>query len=316
VFDDSILEYLAPDDRDVVRAIVQRSISTSEPFSFHYRVPIPDGGVRVIHSRGEVFCNETGTPVRLFGTAQDVTDIKHAEQQIYRSNEQLRALSARLESVREEESTRIARELHDELGSSLTSLRWDLEGLASAAGSLPDDAKLPQRVSQMLGHVDSIITAVRRLSSELRPPILDDLGIIDAIFWQLQQFQRRTGIACDYHSDLLETAIVDKKIGTACFRIQQEMLTNIIRHAQASSVSVRIHKEGGTLVFATSDNGRGISDDEQTGRASLGILGMRERAHLIGGTLQISGVPGQGTTVVLRVPLEGSGARSCCIRAE
>lgn len=297
-----IREFVLPEDQPLVVGKLENSVRTRQPFDFHYRARARDGTIRVLHSRGEVVCDEAGNPERLFGTAQDITDIKTAEEQVRRSNEQLRALSARLELVREEESTRISRELHDELGSSLSTLRWNLESLTAMLSDLPNNARLRERIGEMLEQMDSTIGAVRRLSSELRPAILDDLGIVDAIRWQTQQFQARTGILCEYHTTI-ETAELAPGAETACFRIQQEILTNILRHAGATTVTVHLFDDAGDLVFATTDNGRGITDAEQSGRDSLGLLGMRERAQLIGGTLNIVGVSGRGTTVCLRVPV-------------
>ncbi len=215
--------------------------------------------------------------------------------------EQLRALAARLQSVREEERTRVAREIHDELGQTLTAIKIDLVFLISER---PEDQEHRfQRGQSILKLVEATIQAVRRISTELRPAILDDLGPVAAVEWAAEEFQARTGIKC--HIDLADADIaIDPERATALFRIFQETLTNVARHANATEVNVRLSEEDGYLVLEVRDNGRGIGREQLSAR-SLGILGMRERALLIGGELNISGSPGQGTMVRVRIPKAG-----------
>ena len=225
---------------------------------------------------------------------------KRAEDKLRRSLEQLRALSVYLQYVREDERIRISRQVHDELGQSLTGLKMDLYWLANR---LPKKYRsVHEKTRAMSAHIDETIQTVRRIATELRPGILDDLGLVAAIEWQAQEFQKRTGIECVVTSDLKE-AILDQDLNTAFFRIFQETLTNIIRHAQASHVEVHLQQEESTLVLEVKDNGRGISEAELNDTRSIGVLGMRERAALLQGELQITGVPGQGTTVTVRIPL-------------
>ena len=301
------VSFVHPEDRAEVREGVRRARATGEPIEHYFRVRPVTGGERIIYSRGEAIRDESGNPIRLHGTAQDVTELKQAEEQLKRSNEKLRALSAGMESAREEEGTRIAREIHDELGSALTSLRWDLQSLNHLVAESADRSQvlmLREKIESMMGLTDASIGTVRRIASELRPPVLDDLGLVDAIEWQTQQFQLRTGIACDCDC-ALEGIDVNREQATAVFRIFQEALTNILRHAQATAVHVSLEREFDELVLTIRDNGRGITADEQAKPKSLGVLGMRERAQLIGATLEIVGVPSDGTTVRLRTPLPG-----------
>jgi signal transduction histidine kinase len=151
---------------------------------------------------------------------------------------------------------------------------------------------------------DLAITTIRRIASELRPSILDDLGLVAAIEWQGQQFQSRAGIVCVCDCSL-EKVELNEEQSTAVFRILQEALTNVLRHAQASKVDIKIDKEKGYFVLSVSDNGKGITESVKSQQRSLGILGMRERAHLIGGEIDIKGVAGEGTVVIVRVPLPG-----------
>jgi PAS domain S-box-containing protein len=430
-----VMESIHAEDRALVRGVIESSLKTQKPFSFYYRIHRPDGEERVIHARGDVVSDEHGTPIRMFGTAQDVTERKKAEealreaeqkyrdifenagegifqstpdgryiaanpalarmyrfaspeelihscqdisQQVYvdptrreefkrqleeqgavrgfehevfrkddsrlwisvnahavrdeqgaiqyyegtaqditerkqaeerlsATTEQLRALSASVQSAREEEAARIAREIHDELGAALTSLRWDLESVDKAiaeAGDRPQLHLLRERIEAMLRLTETTIGTVRRISSELRPRVLDDLGLAEAIEWQAEQFQARTGITCRCDCSLAEIDL-SREQSTAVFRILQEALTNILRHAQATSVDITMKVEDGEFVLKILDNGRGITENERTGVRSLGLLGMRERAHIIGGKININGVEGEGTVITVQVPLSG-----------
>jgi signal transduction histidine kinase len=232
--------------------------------------------------------------------ADERAERKRAEERLRESHEQLRALSVYLQYVREEERTRIAREVHDELGQSLTGLKFDLAGLASR---LPRDPKvLNEKAKALLAGIDATIQTVRRISTELRPGILDDLGLGAAIEWQAHEFQSRTGIQCDVVIAMRET-ILEQDLNTAFFRIFQETLTNVLRHAQATKVRVRLAEEDKRLVMEVQDNGRGIAAPEISNNKSIGLLGMRERAALLGGEFHIRGVSGKGTSIAVRIPL-------------
>jgi len=226
---------------------------------------------------------------------------KRAEERLQRTNEQLRALSAYLQYVREEERTRIAREVHDELGQNLTGLKLDLSWLGnqfSGRGS----RTLRTKVKELLAHVDGTIQTVRRIATELRPSILDDLGLVAAIEWQTNDFQNRTGIRCSVSCRVPEI-LWDHDFTTVFFRIFQETLTNIIRHANATRVAVRLEQENGSLILEIEDNGRGITEKEIANTRSIGLIGMRERAALVGGDVSFRGGPGIGTTVRVKIPL-------------
>ncbi|MEW6305521.1 MAG: histidine kinase [Verrucomicrobiota bacterium] len=241
---------------------------------------------------------------RAMREAEERAERKRTEEKLRDSHEQLRALSVYLQHVREEERTRIAREVHDELGQSLTGLKMDLSWLA---GRLPKEFKpLNDKIRTMLASIDSTIQTVRRISTELRPGILDDLGLVAAIEWQAHEFQTRTGIQCAVSTEFKETRL-DQDLNTAFFRIFQETLTNIMRHANATLVEVHMAEAGGHLVLEVKDNGRGVSEAEINNTKSIGLLGMRERAALLGGTVTIQGIPGKGTTVCVRIPLNRPG---------
>jgi PAS domain S-box-containing protein len=306
-YEEFVTEFVHAEDQALVRGIIERSLKTQEPFSFYNRILRPDGEERVMYARGDIVSDEHGKPIRMFGTAQDVTERKRAEEQLKATSAQLRALSARLQSVREEEGTRIAREIHDELGSALMSLKWDLEEMDKALSDSENRTRLPslqEKIEAMTRLIDATINTVRRISSELRPSVLDDLGLAEAIEWQAQQFQARTGIVCRCDCSS-EDVILSQEQSTAVFRILQEALTNVLRHAQATEVDITVKREANEVVLMVVDNGRGITEDEKTGRLSLGLLGMRERAHLVGGRFDINGVEGEGTVVTVRVSIHG-----------
>ncbi len=237
-------------------------------------------------------------------SAQAGEDCARREQQLLRSHGQLRALAARMESAREDERRRIAREVHDQLGQALTGLRFDIAWLAARVAEQP---ALCKKTEEMSGLVDEMVQAVRRIAMALRPVVLDDLGFVPAVEWQIQEFEARTHIRCEFRTTL---AGVDLDPGKAItlFRVLQEALTNVARHAGASRVLVRLAREDDTLLFSIKDDGAGFDPQRVEARHSLGLLGMRERARLVGGSVSVAGRPGKGTEVTVRVPLFVEGA--------
>jgi len=183
----------------------------------------------------------------------------------------------------------------------------EIEKTYAIAGTQGSLSALRVKVATMTNRIDDTINTVRRVSSELRPRILDDLGLVATIEWQAQQFQARTGIICQFDA-LVENGDLSQDRATAIFRILQEALTNILRHAQATRVNILIEEEEGEYVLEMRDNGRGITEEERTGSRSLGLLGMRERAQLIGGTIDITGLAGKGTVLTVRVPIPSQAA--------
>jgi len=223
-----------------------------------------------------------------------------SEKELRNSREQLRNLSSHLESVREEERTRLAREIHDELGQALTALKMDISWLIKHR---MDEADLIlKKTRSMEGLLDATIRTVQRLSGELRPGLLDDLGLAAAIEWQTEEFQDRTGITCEVVVDL-QKVLISRDHATAIFRIFQETLTNVIRHAKASRVKVLLAAQGDRLVLEVRDNGRGITENEITNSKAFGLIGMRERVLALNGECIISGEPSKGTTIVVDVPI-------------
>lgn len=225
---------------------------------------------------------------------------KRAELLVRKSREELRAFTARQESIREDERTRIAREIHDELGGMLTSLKIDLSFLQKRLPNSQDS--LHERVQSMSDLVSSAILSVQKISTELRPVVLDTLGLIAAMEWQAHEFQTRTGIKSILTLPSNDITL-DSELSTAVFRIFQETLTNVARHAHAGQVSVSLKKTSDNLTLNVEDNGRGIRESEISNPKSMGLIGIRERVHLFGGEFKIVGSEGEGTTLIISLPL-------------
>jgi signal transduction histidine kinase len=232
---------------------------------------------------------------------------RRSSDQIRESREELRALSTHLQTVTERERTRIAREIHDELGTQLTSLKFDVAWLRDRAARIDESSDERQKLSSMLKNIDGAIGSVRRIATELRPAVLDTLGLTAAIEWQAKDFQERTGIACNL-GRMEEDLQLNDETSTAVFRVFQESLTNVARHAKATEVNVGVERIDGRLVMQIADNGRGLDPTTINTVRSLGIIGMQERVRLLDGELTIHGLNGQGTTVHVEVPIGNDAA--------
>ncbi|HEU4382455.1 MAG TPA: ABC transporter substrate binding protein [Anaeromyxobacteraceae bacterium] len=241
----------------------------------------------------------SGGTVKTKTIGRDISERKRAEAELRRSREDLRHLSAHVESAREEERGRIAREVHDELGVNLSKLKLDIAWLERR---LSDQKPLLEKASSMVDLVDDTIGQVQRIASELRPGVLDHLGLPAAIRWQAGEFRDRAGIQCVL-SILPEVAGLDQDLAIALFRIFQETLSNVVRHARATRVEVDLLEADGTLTLEVRDNGRGIAEREISDPASFGLMSIRERAAFFGGAAEIKGSPGAGTAVTVSIPL-------------
>lgn len=234
--------------------------------------------------------------------ANDVTERIHIENNLLHSQEQLRRLVSYQDSVREAERARIAREIHDEFGQVLTYLRIDLMWMKK---KLPEDA-IGEKIQSLIETVDQTLESITKIATELRPRILDDLGLLPAIEWQVGEFQR-------HHDIRVETSFkpVDMTIGpsstTAIFRILQEALTNVARHAKATLVKVRLRQKKGSLTLEVTDDGIGGVQSKLEDQSSIGLIGIRERILFLGGTLKITSAEGKGTTICATIPDDGRG---------
>jgi len=294
------MEWVAPEDQLLAGELFIRLVAGEV---------IRGATLRMLRSEQPLFWGEIcASRIKLQGMrddlllvlSADVTERKQAEQALWGSREELRSLAAHLVSVRENERTAVAREIHDELGQSLTALKYDLSLLGKR---LPAQAPgVASRIASMGELVDATIGTVQRICSELRPRLLDDLGLAAAIEWQIQQFIARTGIPCHMHIDL-EGVNLDQECSTALYRILQEALTNILRHAGATEIDLSLTYRDGEVLMVVADNGRGITAQECGGQQAFGMMGMRERARMCDGSVTITGVTGKGTTIEVSLPV-------------
>jgi signal transduction histidine kinase len=294
-----------PEDLPRVMVKWRADMAAGEPYEGEMRLLRADGEYRWFLVRTVPLRDHLGKIVKWFGTSTEIEDRMQAEDALRCSLDELRSLAARLETIREEERTRVAREIHDELGSALTTLKWDTEGLLqlfSGGGEQSLFAIAREKLEAMIRLTDSTINVVKRIASELRPSVLDDLGLIEAIEAQAQQFQDRTRITSKFDS-ALDTTNLSREQSIAILRIFQETLTNILRHANATLVEITTEEKVGEFVLTIRDNGVGITDAAKSQPLSLGLLGMQERARLVGGTIDITRADGGGTTVTVRAPL-------------
>ncbi len=254
----------------------------------------------------EASISQAGEPGQRFYTVilRDITLRKKEQDALHAQQEELRRLSAQVLEAREEEKTRIARELHDELGQLLTALKMDLAWLRERLP--PGDADAAQRAEQMGRVLDQTVGSTRRIAADLRPLMLDDLGLAEAANWLVTDFSSRSGVRCEVRmpgESALEGA--DKAVATALYRALQESLTNIARHAGAQRAWVSFGAENGDIYFEVEDDGCGINPADLAKTRSLGLKGMRERVHYLGGSIEVARAPRGGTCVRVRVPVQG-----------
>jgi PAS domain S-box-containing protein len=284
-----------PDDRERVVTGIRAAIDGGETsWSDEYRFQRRDGRYAEIYDRGYVIHDANCRPVRMVGSMMEVSERKRTEAQ-------LRNLAARLEAIREEERTRIAREIHDEVGQALTALKMDLAWLGKKVP--PRGMPVKKKLLGMEGVIDATMDALHRILAELRPGVLDDLGLPAAIRWLAEEFERRTEITCTVQMTGGEPGL-DSGQATAVFRILQEALTNVARHAQARHVEIRLHVLPTAFELVVTDDGRGITAAELDATGTLGILGMRERALTWHGRVTVHGASGHGTTVRVFMPVD------------
>ncbi len=288
---------------------MHRDVLAGRSRTIQFEIQGLKGARRWMESHAAPFSNPVSGEAEHLAVTHDITERKRAERQLRDTLDRVRKLSQRLESVREEERSRIARELHDELGVRLTCLKLDLARVQSLTGeSLFSREKMEQQISSMTAEVDATIASVQQLVVELRPGILDDLGLVAAIEWQCEDFERRSGIRCLCEASQ-EKITLDPSCATTAFRICQEALTNVVRHAKATFVRVLMTHENGDLLLEIQDDGEGISAEKLADARSFGLLGMQERASGLGGRVEIAGQSGKGTTVTVRLPLSTANSR-------
>lgn len=279
-------------------------LTTGQRSRYEETRPGPDGTPRWFETIKSPIRDESGQIVGTVGISRDISERKANEDALVRSRARLRALSHHLQTVREEERARIARELHDGLGQTLTAMKMDL---ASLRQQLPPDTEVLQpRLARLIGLVDHSITDLQRIASDLRPLMLDELGLVAATRWLVDTMAAQSGLAIALSFEP-EESLRSPEVDTAAFRILQEALTNIVRHSGARRASVTLRQNADELCIDVSDDGHGLPLGAGTGQLGHGLLGMHERAGMLGGSVVIDLAPEGGTRIRAHLPLHGGG---------
>jgi PAS domain S-box-containing protein len=294
-------EIIHPEDRATVWETVQEALKECRAFKMNYRIQDLFGNEKMVWEQGRGVYSDSGELLALEGFITNISDRYKIEEELKSSHEKLRNLSSRLQSIREKEKSRIARQVHDELGQSLTALKMDVLHLEKKLPSNPAD--MHDQFQSMAKIIDNTIESVQRIAMELRPPILDAFGLCEAIAWQAGEYNKKLGIEFDLNC-LQEQVDLEKDLETTLFRIFQETLTNIVRHAEASHVQVGLSRVNEQLVFEIEDDGKGIKKEHIENSNSLGLIGIQERVHPWNGQVQFEGSPGKGTKVTVKIPLK------------
>ena len=271
-----------------------------------YRYRDRMGGWHWFESSGRVYYTSSGEQ-RMVMVSRDITQRRKAEQELELSRKQLQNFTEHLEHVLEEERKRISRELHDELGQLLTILKFDISWLRLER--IKSDSETIAKIDGMLESVNEALASVKRIAKEIRPPQLDALGLVGAIQWDIDQTEKKTGLKGTVSVEPVDFEIKGQ-ISTVLYRVFREALTNILRHAQAEQIFIRLSQRSDSVILTIRDNGRGITKKELKGTSSLGLVGIRERIRMVGGTLTIEGKTGSGTLLSIEVPLKKKNGES------
>jgi signal transduction histidine kinase len=287
------------DDLARLRRVAEAAATSTAGYEVEVRIVRPSGEERSVSLRAKLERDADGVVVRTVGTLYDSTEQKQIEARLDQSRQQLRSLAAHLLAVREQERAAVAKDIHDDVGQIVAAVRMDLAAVQRKLG--PGHHQQQEHIEHIIGLLGQVVETVQRVMSELRPPVLDGVGLAAAIEWQLGQFQKRTGILCELVSDV-EGKELSPDGNLALFRVLQEALNNVAQHAEASTVEVRLACVQDWLELEITDNGVGISETDLQDQQSFGILGMRERVQVVGGELQIRALE-SGTKVQVRAPI-------------
>ena len=300
----SWLDSIYPDDQPRIFE-ASHTKQTDGSYDEEYRIVRADETIRWIHDRAFPIRDPSGTVYRIAGIAEDITERKVLQDKVRDSNQALADLAVRLQTIREDERTRISQDLHDQLGQALVTSKFYLQWMDQALSAGTFSSVLPvwqSRLKTVIQEMDMTLAAVQQICFDLRPAELDQLGIGAALKRQAQEFASRTGIACETEIHVDETKISSEH-ATSLFRVLQEALTNIARHAGASHVDIELTEENGQARLRVQDDGIGIPESKIYGEKSLGLLGMRERLRPLNGQLHVATSQGKGTTLVVLLPL-------------
>lgn len=304
---EAFIQRIHPDDRKRIERIFRQAYQNKTQFSFEHRIVKPDGLVRHLLGRGEPILDEHNELVKIVGTVQDITEQKQKEQKLRKYSQRLRKLSERVERTREEERIRIAREIHDELGQMLTVLKMDVSTVNEQVKSKnPNEVAdfFDQEIQKVMERINDIIKSVHRITTELRPEVLDDLGFLEALEWQAKELGKRVDLDIIFNAKIENADFLSDDQVNTLFRIFQETMSNVIRHSQASKVEIEITKMYGYFLLIVYDNGKGITEEQKQASSSYGLIGMRERVRFLGGDVYLEGEKGKGTQVTIQLPLE------------
>jgi len=302
---ENLIKSVHPEDKEYVKKIAADVLIGFESRKFNFRIIRKDGSVKYIRSELLVERNEEGFPIRITGFNQDVTETRMAVEELRNSREQLRALAAHLQNIREQERTAIAREIHDELGQVLTSLKMNLTLVGKSISSnetISNRKELQDEIDSMKQIIDGSVKRIKKIITELRSEVLDNLGLVPAIEWHISEFIKSSGIEVNFEN-LWGDIELNKDISIAVYRILQEALTNVGRHSKATKVTVKTEKNGNNFMMEIQDNGVGIKQESSKEPKSFGVLGMRERAIILGGDFALENCE-PGTRLTVNIPYQ------------
>jgi len=301
------LQRVHPDDRERVTEAIRKAVEGGgKAWSSEYRFRRQDERYATVLDRGFIIRDRLGKPLRLVGGLSDISEQRTAEKALENSRQQLRALTARLQTGREDERTKVAREIHDELGQILTALKLNLDWLErkiTERGAGPALNDLLDRILESLEMTETAIQSVQRIATDLRPAALDNLGLIEALQQEAHRFQLRSGIPCELRLPPDHPRLAPET-STAIFRVFQEALTNVARHSEATAARVSFETQNDQVLLQLEDNGKGIGVEAISDPRSLGLLGMTERAAALGGHVAVAPVIPHGTRITLQLPLQ------------
>ena len=293
-------QQIHPDDKDRWSVEAAELFLLGNPLKSLYRVVARDGRVVWFHCEAKMVRNQDGRPWFIHGVGFDISELKVAEEALKKSAEQLQTLSRRLMEVQEMERRNIALELHDEIGQVLTGLKLTLE----VSTKLPA-TEVGDSLMQASGLVNELMARVRKLSLDLRPGMLDDLGLLPTLLWHIEHYTAQTHVKVNFKHSGLERERFAPEVETAAYRVVQEALTNVARHANVPEATVRVWTDQNTLSIEVADRGQGFDLETVVARVTSGVAGMRERATLAGGQLKIESAPGEGTRLLAELSIKG-----------
>ncbi len=296
-------EYLKkfhPEDLPGLNETIQKAIENKKGYTYQHRIIGKDGSIKHVLGIGEIVQNDTGEIIGLKGTGQDITEMIRAEEKLQNSYKQIKQLVTHLQDIREQERTSMAREIHDELGQQLTGMKMYISWLNKKVASQEVDIR--EKFGATMQLIEDTIKSVRKISMDLRPSMLDDLGLMAALEWQSNEFEKRSGIDTEFINQT-DNKEIPARLKTGLFRIYQESLTNVARHADAKKIVSSLKFENNKLILTITDDGKGFAFKNIESKKTLGLFGMKERALEMGGHYEIKSGPGTGTTVSVTVPL-------------